>query len=245
MNFPSRFVASVAYAAMICCANQPQFRKKGSFRLAKAMVIMITLGLTGATGAGKGVFADYAVRTFDAVHIDTDRIAREVAEKGRPALKEIAEAFGKDVLHPDGTLDRAALAAVVFADKEKLERLNHITHRYILLEAQRRMDKAKADGKALCILDAPLLFESGAEKMCDVTVGVIADEKVRKERIMARDGLTEEKADERLRNAKDAGFFIRRCDHILENNASTADFASAAHELLSRLTENKENSAHA
>ena len=206
---------------------------------------MITIGLTGATGAGKGIFAAFAVRCFNAVHIDTDAIARQVVAVGQPALAEIAQTFGKEVLKEDGSLDRAATAAIVFADKEKLASLNRITHRHILNEAAKRMEAAKQAGKTVCILDAPLLFESGAEKMCDVTLGIIADEAIRKERIMERDGLSEERAEERLRNAKSADYFRERCDHVIENNADLAAFEEKSRRFLKRLTDDKENDIHA
>lgn len=207
---------------------------------------MLIIGLTGATGAGKGEFSAYAVEKYGALHIDTDRLARQVVEKGKPAWHEIVKTFGKGVLQKDGTLDRAALASIVFADKEKLETLNHITHSHILAEATHMIDEARANGTPITILDAPLLFESGAETMCDVTLGVIADEAVRKARIMARDGITEEMADARLRNAKSADYFTARCDHILENNSpDLAVFRRDADALIGRLLAPNKETYHA
>lgn len=186
---------------------------------------MRILGLTGPTGAGKGEFGRVAREKFGALHIDTDRVAREVVEPGMPCLDELTQAFGTDILHPDGSLDRKALAALVFSDKEKLQKLNQITHPAITAEVRHRIEAAKAADVPLVIIDAPLLFESGENVLCDVTVGVIADEEVRLQRILSRDHLDPVGAERRMASAKQAEYFKERCDHILENNADTESFA--------------------
>lgn len=182
---------------------------------------MLIIGLTGATGSGKGVFGKTAKERFGALHIDTDRTAREVAEPGRPCLADIRAHFGEGVIRSDGTLDRAALAKIVFSDAEKLALLNKLTHHYITDEVRALLKKAEADNVPLAVIDAPLLFESGENAICDVTVGVIADEKTRLARIMQRDGITEDAAKKRIASGKTAGFFRENCDYILENNSDS------------------------
>lgn len=189
---------------------------------------MRIIGLTGPTGAGKGAFAKVAADEFGALHIDTDRVAREAVEPGTPCLVSLVEAFGTEILSPDGSLDRKALAAVVFSDREKLEKLNRITHPAITALVRRRLDEAAKNGVEAVIIDAPLLFESGEDALCDVTVGVVADENVRLERILSRDGIDRASAERRMRSGKGVDWFKERCDCILENNA---DRESLAHDV--------------
>lgn len=196
---------------------------------------MLIIGLTGPTGAGKGEFGRIAADEFHALHIDTDRVAREVVEPGTPCLAALSEAFGKRILAPDGSLDRRKLAAVVFSDREKLDKLNRITHPAITSEVRRRLDKAASDGTEAAVIDAPLLFESGEDKLCDVTVGVIADEAVRLARILARDGLDPTAAEKRMRAAKSADWFKERCSYILENDSDRESFARAVRTLWGKL----------
>ena len=185
---------------------------------------MKIIGLTGPTGAGKSALGQIAEKRFGARHIDTDKIARLVVEPGKPCLAALAEAFGRDILRPDGSLDRKALAGLVFADRRKLAKLNALTHPYITAEVRAILAEAEKAGAAFAIIDAPLLFESGENALCDITVGVIADESTRLSRIIERDGLDPTAAKSRLASAKDNAYFRERCDVILENNADRASF---------------------
>ena len=200
---------------------------------------MLTIGLTGPTGAGKSVFGAVAAEKFGALHIDTDKTAREVVEKGKPCLEEIAEYFGKDVIRDDGSLDRKALGKIVFSDAEKLKKLNEITHYYIKKETQKTLDEAKKNGIGIAVVDAPLLFESGTDKMCDVTVGVIAERTRRRSRIIERDAITDEAAALRMGSEKSADFFKERCDYILTNDSSMSDFEEKSAALIENLVRTK------
>ncbi len=193
---------------------------------------MIVIGLTGASGAGKGLFGRNASEKHGALHIDTDKTARQVVEPGKPCLEEIKAYFGEGVINPDGSLDRKALGRIVFSDTEKLSVLNGITHRYITAEVREALCKAEKDGYKAAIIDAPLLFESGEDSLCDVTVGVIAEKSARKQRIIMRDGITEEMADNRIASGKDSDFFKDNCNYILENNQSDTDFLAQADKLI-------------
>lgn len=185
---------------------------------------MIVIGLTGATGAGKGYFGKVAREKYGLVHIDTDKTARSVVEPGKPCLEEIKAYFGDGVINDDGTLNRKKLGSIVFTDAEKLKKLNELTHHYITDEVNAVIAESKRNGEKAVIIDAPLLFESGENKLCDVTVGVIADIYVRKARIMCRDGISEEMADNRIASGKSEEFFKEKCTYILENNGSESDF---------------------
>lgn len=198
---------------------------------------MIVIGLTGATGAGKSSFSGTAVRDFGLVHIDTDKTARLIVEPGRPCLDEIRSFFGEVVINADGTLNRKRLGEIVFSDKSKLSVLNKLTHHYVTDEVRKIIEKAAADGERAVIVDAPLLFESGEDKICDVTVGIIADISVRKKRIITRDGISDEMADKRISAGKDEAFFREKCDYVLENNTSEELFAISSRRLISEILE--------
>ena len=202
---------------------------------------MVIIGLTGPTGAGKGVFARVAAKEFHALHIDTDKLAREVVKPGKPCLAALVDRFGKDILLPDGSLNRKTLAGIVFSDKEKLAFLNAVTHPAITEEVERQLALARQEDLPYAVIDAPLLFESGENRICNVTVGVLADEKTRLARILARDGIDREAAEKRLASAKDAAYFKKNCDIILQNDSSAAEFEKEIRSFFAALQ--KENMA--
>ena len=179
---------------------------------------MLTVGLTGPSGAGKGVisslFAGYGVPS-----IDTDRVYHDLLVPPSACLDELVGRFGSGILGPDGTLDRKALAAVVFAkghDRD-LADLNAITHRHILGEVRVMLARYEAEGIPAVLVDAPQLFESGFDAECGFILSVLAPYEVRLARVMARDGLDEARARARLAASHDDGFFTLRSDAVIFN----------------------------
>lgn len=191
---------------------------------------MIKLGLTGPTGAGKSTVARLLEQNGIPL-VDADAIARTVTEKGSPVLSALADTFGKDILFPDGSLDRRALAAVAFSSKENTEKLNAVTHPAILARIRRAL--ADATGDAV-VLDAPLLFETGLDALCDHTVAIVADEAVRLARITARDSISEEAAKKRMAVQPDTAFYAARADILLYNNGDRSP-AMLASDLLAQI----------
>lgn len=191
---------------------------------------MIKLGLTGPTGAGKSTVARLLEQNGIPL-VDADAIARTVTEKGSPVLSALADTFGKDILFPDGSLDRRALAAVAFSSKENTEKLNAVTHPAILARIRRAL--ADATGDAV-VLDAPLLFETGLDALCDHTVAIVADEAVRLARITARDGISEEAAKKRMAVQPDTAFYAAHADILLYNNGDRSP-AMLASDLLAQI----------
>ena len=180
---------------------------------------MLIIGLTGGSGAGKGL-----VSTCFAAHgipaLDTDLVSRQVCEPGQPCLAALAEAFGSGILHDDGTLDRPSLAAIAFADPKKLSILNSVTHKYILQACRVWLDERRQEGKAAAIIDAPQLFESGFDAECDVTVAVVADRATRLARILRRDGISPEQAERRLSRQYSDDWFRAHCTYVISNGAN-------------------------
>ena len=154
------------------------------------------VALTGGIGSGKSTVSSM-LESRGAIVIDADVIAREVVEPGQPALAEIAAAFGPGVIHADGSLDRAALAGIVFADPESLARLNAITHPRIAARSGELLAAAPAD--AVVVYDMPLLVEQGAVALqgWDAIVVVDAPDEVRLARLVER-GLSETDARSRM-----------------------------------------------
>ena len=193
----------------------------------------LVIGLTGPTGAGKGlVAARFAEAGF--LVLDADVVAREVVRPGSECLPVLAEEFGPAVLREDGSLDRRALAAAAFASREATLRLNAILHPVI---RARLAAAVEAAGQTPVLIDAPQLFEGECDTLCTATVAVLATPALRRERICLRDGLTPEEAEQRMSVQPDDAFYLDRCDHILYNNADAASLAAAADRLIAQLTE--------
>ena len=191
---------------------------------------MIKLGLTGPTGAGKStVAALLAAKGIPLV--DADAVARTVTEKGSPVLASLAATFGDSILRDDGSLDRKALAALAFSSKENTAKLNAVTHPAILARIRKALAQTK--GKAV-ILDAPLLFETGLQSLCDYTAAIVADESVRLLRITARDGISEKEARKRMAAQPDTAFYAARADILLYNNGTETP-ATLAERLLEQI----------
>jgi dephospho-CoA kinase len=144
---------------------------------------MLMVGLTGGIGAGKSTVANM-LTSRGAVVIDADAIAREVVEPGMPALAKLVDRFGPEILRPDGSLDRAALAAVAFVDDETRKELEAITHPAIGAEFLRRV--AEAPAEAVVVHDVPLLVESRRGFEYGAVIVVEAPLEVRLDRLEAR-----------------------------------------------------------
>ena len=191
------------------------------------------LGLTGPTGAGKSTVAA-ALEKLGCVVIDADRLAREAVAMPE-CLAALQKDFGEDIVRPDGMLDRRLLAKRAFADPERTEILNRIIHPVVIKESVRRLREAQGTGAAAVILDAPLLFESGAETLCDATVAVVAPDAARRKRIMARDGITGEQAEERMRAQHGVSYFEEHADYTFDGTVDWSVFDGAVKALLERI----------
>jgi dephospho-CoA kinase len=158
---------------------------------------MLTVGLTGGIGAGKSAVADL-LEEFGAVLIDADRIAREVVTPGGPAYQPLIDRFGPAIVDADGTIDRPALAAIVFTDPQALADLNAITHPAIGAEMARRKDEAAGTDKVV-VLDIPLLTGAHRQSMSlDAVVVVDAPVATALARLVDIRGMSREDAEARM-----------------------------------------------
>ena len=155
------------------------------------------IGLTGATGSGKTEAAKY-LESLGAARFDADEVSHQVTAPGGAALPGIRAQFGDGVFNPDGTLDRHALADIVFHSMPHRRALEGIIHPLVQRTLLERMDAAAAAGTPVIILDVPLLFECGMDALCDETWALYVSRDMQIARITARDGITREAAEARI-----------------------------------------------
>lgn len=181
---------------------------------------MKVIGLCGGSGSGKGEASRLFSELGFAV-IDTDRVYRELTSGPSECTAALSREFGEAIISTSGALDRRALANLVFhgegADERRL-RLNAIAHHYILIETRRRLSVFASEGCAAAIVDAPVLFESGFDRECDMIVSVVADKNIRLSRITARDNISREAAEERIASQLSDEVIISRSDFVITNN---------------------------
>lgn len=181
---------------------------------------MILVGLTGGIGSGKSTVSESLARR-GAVIVDADAITREVQQPGAPLLSELAEAFGAHVLAADGSLDRAAVAKIVFEDPEALKKLNAIVHPAVGREMNSRI-LAQRGTDHVVILDIPLLTENPREGL-QARIVVDVPEETQVERLVAHRGFDE--ADARARIARQASRDerLKTADFVIDNRGTPAD----------------------
>lgn len=159
---------------------------------------MLLVAVTGGIASGKSSVAR-RLGELGAVVVDADQVARDVVAPGEPALARVVDAFGAGVLTPDGSLDRAALAAIVFADAEARATLNAITHPAVFARSTELFAAAAAaDPDAIVVYDIPLLAEGTRAGQFDLVVVVEADAATREDRLVAIRGMTREEARRRI-----------------------------------------------
>ena len=183
----------------------------------------VILGLTGPTGSGKSSASAIGALLGIKV-VNCDMLSRKATEKGSEGLKALVTAFGKDILNADGTLNRKTLAQKGFANEENTELLNKTILPFIVELVYEQI------GKENVILDAPTLFESGIDKICTKTVAVLADEKIRLNRIIKRDSISEREAKLRMSAGKPDDFYSK-ADYTVYNNENTANFEKEIKEI--------------
>ncbi len=204
---------------------------------------MQRIGLTGGIAAGKSVVAD-RLRERGAVVVDHDLLAREAVAPGSVGLDQVVEAFGESVLGPDGSLDRSALGAVVFADTDARERLNGIVHPVVhRLAAEREAAAATADPDAVVVHDVPLLVETGQQSTFHVVVVVHAPAVLRVERLVRIRGLSREAAESRIQAQASDEERVAAADVVLDGSGSPDELRAAVDALWDRLAEERELTA--
>ena len=185
---------------------------------------MKVIGITGGAGSGKSEVLKILEKEFGAHVIIADDVARHLSEKDQICYNNIVQAFGTEVLLPDGQLDRPKLASIVFSDAVKLEQLNEMTHPFVRLAIEDEIADQKAAGEASCIVvEAALLIESGYTTMCDEVWYVYTDAAIRRVRMKETRGYSDAKVDSVMANQLDEDTFRAHSDRVIINNTTLDD----------------------
>lgn len=179
---------------------------------------MKVIGLTGGIASGKSTASAY-LRELGAAIVDADAISRASTRRGGAAFEAVCAAFG-DILGADGEIDRRKLGGIVFADEDARRKLNSIVHPAVMAESRAQIENARASGVKVCILDVPLLFETGMEKLCDETwlIYVPREEQIR--RMAERDGLDAAAAAARIDSQMPLEEKLKRADVAIDSSGT-------------------------
>lgn len=180
---------------------------------------MYLIGLTGGIASGKSLVST-RLAELGATIVDADVLAREVVEPGTDGLAQIARHFGPEVLLADGTLNRPALGAIIFADPEQREKLNSITHPAVWRRARELFDQAAAD--EVVVYDVPLLVEGAKGRQLDFDLIVVVDAsaETRLQRLVQLRGMTREEAGHRLNSQASDAERLAVADVVIDNNGT-------------------------
>jgi len=202
---------------------------------------MLNVGLTGGIACGKSTVAQVFVM-LGAHLIDFDKLAHEVQEPGKPAWKEIVRYFGKDILNQDETIDRNRLAQIVFAYKKELKALNNIVHPLVFNLWQARLDKIKKkEEHAIILSDVPLLFEGKTQNLFDLTILVLISSEEQICRLMARNSLSRDEAQIRLKSQMPISDKIGLADIVIDNRGNVSQTRKKVAEIWLKLKDREKN----
>lgn len=199
------------------------------------------IGVTGGTGVGKSMVSRY-MREKGFEVLDADEIGKMLVEPGMPALDEYVEAFGRDILNEDGSLNRKKLGGIVFSDSRKLDTLNDIIQKRIrehLIEQAGILKSTCENDIRGIVIDAALLFEHNCDDLCDVIWVVDADEDVRIKRIMNRDGISVEVAKGRIGSQIDNEKKKEMADAVIDNSSDVQHLYEQVDRELAELKDEK------
>jgi dephospho-CoA kinase len=180
----------------------------------------VVIGLTGGIACGKSTVARI-LKSKNAIIIDADLESKKLMQTGSPIWTKLAAEFGREILNPDNTISRSRLGDMVFGDKDKLNKLNSIVHPGVIEHVADEIRRYKTLGRwPAIVLDAPLLFEAGAEKLVDFTWVVAVDRQTQINRLLARDKITPEQAVQRIEAQMPLEKKVALADAVINNTGS-------------------------
>lgn len=194
----------------------------------------IIIGLTGQSGAGKTMLCNFLSQMEIAI-IDCDILAKEVLQSNPLCIASIKSAFPSIILNEDETINRQALASIVFQNPTQLQRLNTVIFPYIIARIREEIAILTHGTPRAIMLDAPTLFESGVDSLCDDTIAVIAQKQTRLERIMLRDSLSFEQATQRINAQHNDDYYKEKSDYLLCNYGDASSFLKCAKTLCEKI----------
>lgn len=183
---------------------------------------MKVIGITGGVGSGKSRVLAYLADAYDAVICQMDETARSLQKKGTRCFERIVETFGRKILDEQGELNRTALGSIVFSSEEKLTQLNEIVHPEVIRHVAQDIRSKAAQGRKLYVVEAALLPDVGKE-LCDELWYIYADENVRRERLKASRGYTDEKISQMIASQPQEERFRSSCSVVIDNSGTFDD----------------------
>ncbi len=195
---------------------------------------MVIIGITGGSGSGKSTVSS-AFCNLGACSIDADNVYHRLLNSSAPLMRGITKRF-PEVLGTNGTISRKKLAGIVFSDKNALNDLNNITHRFVVEEIEKAVSDFYEKSVEYICIDAIALFETSLHEMCDTTVGVIAPGPVRIARITERDGIDPMAASARISSQPSDDFYRVNCDYIINNDGDISAVQKAVSDIFDDIT---------
>lgn len=199
---------------------------------------MKIIGITGGVGSGKSRVLSYIEETFPCVICQADHVAWELQRPGEDGYVKIVEYFGKEILNADGTINRSALGQIVFSDEKELFALNGIMHPAVKEEIQNRILVEKERGTELFVLEAALLIEDHYDLICDELWYVFTKETVRRERLKASRGYSDEKIDSMMATQLSEEVFRKHCKVVIDNSGDFEYTCVQIQEAIKKIGEN-------
>ncbi len=196
---------------------------------------MLKIGLTGGIGSGKSSVSQL-FESWGAYIFDADKEAKHILENNETTQSEIIAEFGTDVLGHNNMIDKTKLARIAFSDEDHQLRLNTIIHPYVFAKIDSTFDQVLEKGKhEVFVVDAALIYESGAETHMDYVVVVTSHLKIRTERVMSRGGLTRDQFLQRLDLQWPDEDKVHMADFVIHNNGTEDQLASEAKNIFDRM----------
>lgn len=194
----------------------------------------LVLGLTGGIATGKST-ADEFFKKKNIPIIDSDKIAHNIMNVGKPAWKQVKNAFGQNYLNQDQTVNRKKLGELVFNNSAELKKLNDITHPLIYQEIQEKIKAEKDKGTPLVIVDAPILFETGGQSYCDKTLVITLPKDLQIKRLMERNNLTRDEALSRIKSQMLLDQKEKLATYVVDNAGTIEELESKLEQLLKEI----------
>lgn len=198
----------------------------------------LVIGLTGGIASGKSTISSI-LKAVGWPVIDADLIARQIVMPGSKGLEQIVNRFGPQMLNSDGTLDRKKLGKTVFDDPKKLSDLDKIEHPLIQEAIDSQLDEFKKQHLPVVVLDVPLLFETGMDDECDLTVLAVVDQATQLKRLMKRDQISKMDAVKKISSQMSLKEKMQRADVIIDNNGTLEQTRSQVAELVDRVSQHQ------
>lgn len=202
---------------------------------------VLRVALTGGIACGKSVVARVLEDKGFYIH-SADRVARSLVSPGSPSWESIVRRFGRDILRPDRTIDRAKLGSIVFSDPGARRFLEKLLHPLVLADRTRALSRIEREGRhAVFVSEAALVFEAGYDKRFDRIVVVHCDENLQVARLMERDGIAEEEARRKIASQLPQKEKVRRADYVIDTSGSLAETVEQAERVSALLLQDAES----